>query len=62
MAWTTGPHAEAPQDVLCYGGPDPGTVVWYVEDAPGDAHAHAEQKPPPPPPASQHPPQANKHG
>lgn len=51
MGWNTGQHAEAPTDALCFGGPEPGTVVWYTEDAvapPGrDAPAAAPTAPPP---------------
>jgi hypothetical protein len=47
MAWVIGKHAEAPQGVLCFAGPEPGTVTWY-EPEEGDA-----PPPPPPPPEGQ---------
>lgn len=45
MAWQTGPHAKAPQGVLCFPTDKPGEVTWDDE-----ALANAEPPPPPPPP------------
>lgn len=55
MAWKTGKHAEAPQGVLCFGGPDPGTVVWEEPEPaaePAAAPAAAAQRQSTPPPAA----------
>jgi hypothetical protein len=55
MAWKTGKHAEAPQGVLCYAGPEPGTVIWQEPEAspPAAETPPAEQRAPrqPTPPA-----------
>lgn len=53
MAWKTGKHAEAPQGVLCFGGPDPGTVVWEEpEPAAASAPPAAAQRQATPPAAA----------
>lgn len=43
MAWQKGPHAQAPQGVLCFPTDVAGEVTWDDEGLP------AEKLPPPPP-------------
>lgn len=44
MASVTGKHAEAPPFVVCFGGPEPGTVVWDDEAKPDPAQEEANAK------------------